>query len=539
MTAPLRHARRGPLRRRDLPAWMAWPVVAVLTGTSFGLAYFDLTKRSLWFDEGYTWLTARQSPHAILALSRSRGYHLVPYFFIVHQMTVWFGDSETVLRLPSVIAGALTVPVLYLLACRLGGRLAGVYACILFVVSEPLVFWQQNARDYTLVVFLATASTLAAVVACQEERIWMFLVWGAVTGLGCFTHPEMLLLLPPQIGVLFVWSRSWRTRLVLLGTTALGALVSLPVLLEAAHSSVYEVTPLSPPNHGSATEIATFLASGAGTTAAVTPADHALLGLTFALVIIGVAMLATDIVDRGCTQLNLGLGLSLAWLVLPPVLAWIVSEVGRPDFLDRYVILCLPATATAIALVLIRIPPRVLGMFAVVYLTIFRAGVLVGSYHWPVNDYRGVTREILTQTRLGDCITFSSSPGRMLWDYYVPRIEKSAGGTYYAPPQILPVAHNGAPATVLHAASIPDILIRRAQSRAQVGYAYPYCSRIWLFQSHAGSPTGSAADRTLFQSLSDLKRNLGLYYRPASQTSNGGLAVIAYDRIPTDQPRRP
>ena len=119
----------------------------LLTGASLGLGFFDLTKRSLWLDEGYTWMTSAQNTKTIFAIARTQGWHQVPYYMLIHSMIALFGDSSFVLRTPSVIAGALSVPLLYALVNRLGGRLAGIYTCVLYVCSEPLVFWQQNARD--------------------------------------------------------------------------------------------------------------------------------------------------------------------------------------------------------------------------------------------------------------------------------------------------------------------------------------------------------------------------------------------------------
>ena len=531
MAVPLRHARPVPLRKRDVPAWAAWSAVGALTVTSLVLGFFDLTKRSLWLDEGYTWLTSTQRVHVITQISRQQGYHLLPYYLLIHLMTSWFGASAFVMRAPSVVAGALAVPFLYLLVCRLGGRLAGIYAALLFVVSEPLVFWQQNARDYSLVVLFAVASTLAAVVAMQEERLWLLLVWAAVTGLGCYTHPEMLLLLPPQILVMLIWTPSWRACLAMIGLTAVGALLSLPVLGEAAHSNVYQLTFLSPPNHDSATEIATFLASATGSSAPVGAANHALLGIMFGIVVVGVGILGADLVDRGCTAANLGLGLSSAWLVVPPVLAWMAAETGHPDFLDRYVVLCLPAAAAVVALVMVRLTPRGLGAFLVVYLIIFRAGFLVQSYHWPVDDYRGATATILSMSQPDDCITFSSNGGRLLWDYYSARMHAAGRPKPYVPAQVLPLARNGPPSVVLSFENLSVAQIDYSQRPLVVAIASTVCRRIFLLQSHAGSATGSAQNRQLAQSLSTLEANLRAYYQPATQVALGDVPVILWDRV--------
>lgn len=518
------HRSAAPMHKRGLPGLAAWAAVGALTVLSLILGSYHLGGRSLWLDEGFTWLTADLPTGQIFHVARFQGYHLVPYYLLVHAFIRLFGDGPVAMRAPSVLAGAAAVPLLYLLVCRLGGRLAGVYASVLFVVSEPMIFWQQNARDYAFVVLLAVASMLAAVVGLQTGKLWPFAVWMVVTAAGCYTHPEMLLMLPPQILVLILWSRTWRLRATIAAITLVGALASLPALLNAAHSSVYQTTDLLPPAVGSATEISTFLASAAGTGAPVRTVDHALLFLTFALVVLGVAVVGSDLVERGCTWSNLGLGLGLAWLILPPVLSWLVSESGHPDFIDRYLMISLPAASVVLALVLVRLRPRVLGLFGLAYLTIFRFGVLVPSYHYPLDDYSDASKLVLASARPGDCITFSSNQGRVLWDYY-------SAGRSGAPVQVLPFAVNGGPQLILAFNSLPLSEITNLQQRQFVAQVALGCQRIWLYQSHAGSPTGSANSRALAASLDALQHNLGLYYQPAHEEIFTGVAVTVWDRV--------
>lgn len=519
------------MHRRDLAGWIAWPAVIALTGLSLGLGFYHLSARSLWLDEGYTWLTASQSTKGITAIAGSQGYHLLPYYLLVHQVMHWFGDSAFVMRAPSVIAGAVSVPLMYLLASRLGGRVVGLYATLLFVVSEPLVFWQQNARDYAFVVLFSVASSLAAVVGIQKESVWSLVAWAVILAVGCYTHPEMLLLVVPQELILLVWSHSARVRGTVIVLTVLGALASLPALLDAVHSSVYQTTPLLPPGVNSATEIATFLASAAGTGAPVTAVDHALLGVTFVLVVVGVGMLGSDLVDRGCAGSNLGLGLGLAWLVLPPIASWLVSESGHPDFLDRYLILSLPAAAVVMALVLDRLGPRTLGLFGLAYLTIFRFGVLAPSYSVPLDDFSTATARVLSSARPGDCVTVFSNQARVLYDYYSGRMATAGKGRFYVPIQVLPYAFNGTPYVVLQFNDVPPATITAFQTPEYVTQAAKPCRRIWLFQSHAGSPTGSPTSRLFYTSLLTLEQNLKAWYHPADIDSYHGVTVSLFDRF--------
>ena len=488
------------------------------------LGLHGLGAHSLWLDEGYTWLTAARKTGDIVTLARYQGYHLLPYYLLEHGFIRLFGDGPVALRMPSVLAGALTVPLMYLLVRRLGGRRAGLFATVLFVVSQPLVFWQQNARDYAFVVLLAVASALAAVIGIQEERVGPLVAWGVLAGVACYTHPEALLMQPLVLAVMLIWAPTWRLRAVLGAIVAVGALAALPSLSNAAHSSVYQTTTLLPPDVGSATEIASFLASAAGSAAPVTTTDHALLFLTFALVVVGVGILGAEIVERGCGPTNLGLGLGLAWLIGPPLLAWLVSETGRPDFLDRYLMVSLPAAAVVLALVLARLRPGALGLFALVYLTIFRFGVLVPTYQNSLDDYAGATRYVLAHARADDCITFASNQGRVLFDYY-------SSGRAGAPLQVLPRAVNGSPALILQYNSMPTSEIYNLEQPPFVARAALTCQRIWLLQSHQGSPTGSPASRQLYRTLDALQNNLSRFYRKGSIHYQPRVTLILYERV--------
>lgn len=525
---PRRHNAR---RRKDLPRWADGVAVVATTGVSLFLGFFHLTERSLWLDEGYTWLSADQRLKTIFAIAHQQGWHLVPYFLLIHATIAVFGDSPFVLRAPSVVIGALCVPLVYMLGVRLTGRLASLVAGVLFAVSEPFVFWQQNARDYTLVVFFALASTLAGVVGLRNRRAWPLVVWILILGLGSYTHPEMFFLAPVQAAVFLLWAPSTRTRLTVVGLLALAGLASLPVLGEATHSNVYQLTFLNPPSHGTATEIASFLASAASSTGPVTAANHALLGITFAIVVVGVARLGSDLADNGCTAANLGPSLFLGWAVVPMLLAWLVSETGREAFIDRYVILSLPGVALFVAHTLMTLGPRGLGLFVAAYLTIFHAGLLAGNYADQIDDYRGATTLVLSQARPDDCVTFQSNGGRVLYDYYDTRLTARDPTRYHSPPQVLPNALNGDPSTVLTYNGLTIAALYLAQQPAPVAQAAVYCQRIFVVESHTGSPTGPLAQVQMYYSLIHLEDDLRLYYRLGSDKIFPGVVVTVWDRV--------
>jgi hypothetical protein len=66
------------------------------------------------------------------------------YYVPIYISTKLFGTTLIALRLSSAIVGVLTVPLVYLLASRLGGRLAGYIAAALFSLNGLHVGWSRT-----------------------------------------------------------------------------------------------------------------------------------------------------------------------------------------------------------------------------------------------------------------------------------------------------------------------------------------------------------------------------------------------------------
>lgn len=535
--APRSDPYRRLLLEHGVGVWAAWGIVGVATALNFGLALHELGTRSLWLDEGYSWLISSQPLGTSWRLSGTQGGHLFGYYFVLHVATSWFGDSPTVMRLPSVVAGTATVPFVYALSCRLGlNRLTGVVAATLFAVSLPLVYWEQNARDYSFVVLLATVTSLLITQAVQTGRTSRLVGWGVLTAVGCYTHPELLYLIPVHIVLFLLWSRSSAQRVAMLAVGAATVVGTVPVLLIAINSPTYSRALSSPPSLRGSREIAAFLASAAGTPSAITKADYALLIVTAAICSIGLVLLIVRLAGSGRSDANFGLALALPWLLVPFILSVAVSDTDRSPFLDRYLILSLPATAVVVALVLTSAPTRVLAVFGLVYLGIFRFAVILPTYGIPSEDWSSPTNLILADARPGDCVSFDLSPVRMLYDYYLNR-DLSMLTPGVAPPlQMLPYVPPGNVRVTFYAVELPYTYVDTWQSPYGVQRTAPFCHRVWLIQSHAGTSTGSAISRSRYVSLTAFRRGLLTRYQLGPSYGFPGVRVTLYEEPSIPRP---
>lgn len=257
-----------------------------------------------------------------------------PFYFLTHAL---FGADVDIVqaRAISVVAAALTAPVLYGVARRLAApavplpvaRLTGATAAALFVAMPFVSRYAQEARPYALATLLATLSTYLLIRAgTSGRRLW----WPAYA----LTVPAIVALNTVAVLVLVAhagWALAAGRRVVWRAALAVvtGLLVSVPLLL-AQNGQSAQVAFLQRP----------------------TPAElggHVVFALGSsvpAVVLGGLALVAA--VWRGRARRLLLVG--LLWGVLPWPLLWTISQV-HPFWTTRYLVFVAPGTCLALAAV--------------------------------------------------------------------------------------------------------------------------------------------------------------------------------------------
>ena len=139
------------------------------------LAWLEST--SLWWDE---FVTLGRAKLGLFEIWQSLSYQgpsdssldsSPPLLhFILHAVLAAGGASETWVKLPSVIFGALTVLALYPLGTRLFGGRAGLYASALLGFSIYHLHYSREARPYSLYLLLAASSLWLLLKALESGR---------------------------------------------------------------------------------------------------------------------------------------------------------------------------------------------------------------------------------------------------------------------------------------------------------------------------------------------------------------------------------
>lgn len=146
----------------------------------------DLGNRSFWLDEIFTYNRASLTP-AALALDSFQNHHM-PWFFLLLSPLTHMAHPEYWLRLPSAIFGAFSVAMVFIIAARIAGRLAGVLAALYLGLSPIALGFAQEARSYTLVMALILIALYGVVRLAQDWRTaragWLCYVLGTISALG-------------------------------------------------------------------------------------------------------------------------------------------------------------------------------------------------------------------------------------------------------------------------------------------------------------------------------------------------------------------
>jgi uncharacterized membrane protein len=140
-------------------------------------------------DEAYTVAVFANQPLRV-ALS---DYHLpnnhLFHTFLVHLVYSAFGYLQWAVRLPSFVAGVLTVPALYLLSRTLHGRTVAFIAAAAAAVMPVLVDFSTQARGYTLLMLFSLLLFLLGVYVRRRPNLLAWVLVVVVVVLGIYTIP--------------------------------------------------------------------------------------------------------------------------------------------------------------------------------------------------------------------------------------------------------------------------------------------------------------------------------------------------------------
>ncbi len=150
--------------------------------------FTDITKASIWHDEGYTMMLAPRSPAQIIA-GTARDVHPPLYYEVLHFWMRLFGTSELGSRSLSAVCLLLAIVVGFGLAKRLFGDGAGRLAAVFLALGPFLVRYSQEDRMYAMVALWLLLATYLLVRALESKRAtWWWSAYALAIAAALYTH---------------------------------------------------------------------------------------------------------------------------------------------------------------------------------------------------------------------------------------------------------------------------------------------------------------------------------------------------------------
>jgi mannosyltransferase len=378
-------------------------VVAVTAALCLALESFHLGSGGLTFDEAATVTYASLDlPHLFAALQLSDAFFGAYYAW----MHVWmlFGSSEPILRSYSVLCAAGAVIALAFLARRLADTKAGIAAGILAAASPLLLDLGRQARPYALLVLLAALSSLAFLRAAERPAVGRWAVYVLVTAAGCYAHLFLLCLVAAHV----LWALTVRPALFRsgLGWSVFAiALSTVPlVMLLGNYAGVNVYIPR--PTWRTLSETWQWFAGSRE------------------FVVLDLVLFAALLVMRLRRHERITLGGPASFLLLtaivPPLLVFIESLLGKPAYLERYLVEAWPAYIVALAIIVTRLPlyPALVGLLVALQLYFVLPHHLQAAQNW-----RAASAIIFANAMPGDQLAVYPAYGMLPYQYYRQRVK--------------------------------------------------------------------------------------------------------------------
>ncbi len=383
----------------------------------------------LWVDEVYSLVRSFREPFGTILTEYWGDNHHPLYAVLAHASRALFGEAPWSVRLPAMLFGVATVPMLLRLGELVASRRESLLAALLLAVSYHHVWFSQNARGYSAIAFFAVATLWALLRAVRATSMGYFVVYAVLGALGAYTHLTMIFVVVGHAVAMAVWILSGapaqdRGRLVRGAVVAFGLAAILTLAFYAPMLS--EV-------------IAFFTQQRSGMQGVSTPGWAALelvrgllLGLGAGGAVVAMAVLVCGATVAGAGFVSLWKSERLFTLaVTAPVLVTIAGALAtRGTMYPRFFFFAIgPAVLIAVhgafessrwlaaRWSVVGAGDR-LGTVGVSLAVVLSALSLSANYRFPKQDFEGAMRYVLAERGSDDAVVTTGIPSNPLNTLY-------------------------------------------------------------------------------------------------------------------------
>ena len=329
------------------------------------------------------------------------------YYVFLHFWINEFGATEFATRLPSAIAIGVAASGVFVLARTVLSTRVAVLSGFVFAILPRVTYMGAEARSTAFATAIAVWLTVVLVRALRSDpdthrSRWLWVAYSVLLALGIYDFLYIVLLLPVHAAIVYLSRARWAGFRRFALATVLGCVLAVPVLVFglAQHDQISFIARRP--------QISVLEAAVRQWFGSVPLAIAAWL-------LIGIAIYSVLVAGRVSQQRGArnALIISLLWMLIPSAILLIGTHLIAPMYSLRYLSICAPAAAIAVAMGLATLRPRWVryGALAVV------VALAVPNYidqrgDFAKNDgsdWRQVADIVHAGSRPGDAIVFDES----------------------------------------------------------------------------------------------------------------------------------
>lgn len=185
--------------------------------------------QSLWLDEAINVVNSQKfSFYDFLTVYSIGDFHPPLYFAILWIWTRFFGTSEIIVRLPSILLGISTVWLIFLIGKQLFNKKTALIAALILTFNPLHIYYSQEARMYSLAAF-SVAFSFWALINLIKNKKYFLLIYGLSITLILYSDYLIYFAIVSQL-VYILWCEKEKLASVI-NAMVIGGLIWSPWLL--------------------------------------------------------------------------------------------------------------------------------------------------------------------------------------------------------------------------------------------------------------------------------------------------------------------
>jgi mannosyltransferase len=401
------------------------PILLSIALLAMFLQLYNLGRKSLWFDEAASFGFSSLNLRDILA---SPDYFHPPLYSVILHFFLYLGKSEYLVRLPSVIFSILCILLIYRLGKEFFDFRVGLVSAFLLAISPMLYYYAQEARMYTLLIFLSLLSLDFFLNAIRKNEAWLWIGFVASTSLNIYTHYYAFLVIFIELIFIVIFIKKYSlifSKFVMCIMTILLLFVPQFFKLYSAFQSMIDWGPdwglhptllfvpqifykLSIGTGFSVEKVEFFNRIFSGDLLGTNP----ILGsiLLFIVFLYGLYASRREYREETC--------LSMIWIFIPVIIAYVIAF--KSIVHENYIIFILPIYLIVVSKGLIDIKKKnfIASLVLIFIIILSNAYFLHVNYIAPKEDWRSVALYIKDNSSPGDIILVDPSYTACCFTFY-------------------------------------------------------------------------------------------------------------------------